>query len=257
MIKENRKKYLLNLIEEEDFVKVSDIAKQLDITKMTVRRDLNELEEKGFLIRKYGGAVKSEAITNIFTFDKRLKEMEDEKDAICRKAADFIEKNDTVFIDCGTTLYKICKYIKNKKGLRVITNSLPVISELINHKNIHLTLIGGKIIHERKSVYGSMALKNLNEYHIHKSFIGANGLTIENGLSSYDEQEGEITQKIIEKTSVNYLLCDSSKIGKNSYYIFSPITSIQNIITDDKVDKKIIKKLKKLKIKIITTNLKK
>ena len=257
MIKENRKKYLLNLIEEKDFVKVSEIAKQLNITKMTVRRDLNELEAKGFLIRKYAGAVKSEAITNIFTFDKRLKKMEDEKDAICRKAADFIEKDDTVFIDCGTTLYKICQYIKDKKGLRVITNSLPVISELINHKNIHLTLIGGKIIHERKSVYGSMALKNLNEYHINKSFIGANGLTIENGLSSYDEQEGEITQKIIEKSNINYLLCDSSKIGKNSFYIFSPITSIQNIITDDKVDKKIIKKLKKLKIKIITTKLKK
>ena len=257
MIKENRKKNLLNLIDEKDFVKVTDIAKRFNITKTTVRRDLNELEEKGFLIRKYGGAVKSEAITNIFAFDKRLKEMEEEKDAICRRAADFIEKNDTVFIDCGTTLYKICKYIKNIKGLRVITNSLPVVSELINHKNIHLTLIGGKIIHERKSVYGSMALRNLDEHHINKSFIGANGLTIENGLSSYDEQEGEITQKIIERSSINYLLCDSSKIGKDSFYMFSPITSIQNIITDDKVDKKIINKLKKLKIKVITTNLKK
>ncbi|RLD08024.1 MAG: hypothetical protein DRI44_10320 [Chlamydiae bacterium] len=257
MIKESRKKYLLNLIDEKDFVKVSDIAKRFNVTKTTVRRDLNELEEKGFLIRKYGGAVKSEAITNIFAFDKRLKEMEKEKDEICRKAANFIENNDTVFIDCGTTLYKICKYIKNKKGLRIITNSLPVVSELINHKNINLNLIGGKIIHERKSVYGSMALRNLDEYHIHKSFIGANGLTIEDGLSSYDEQEGEITQKIIEKSSVNYLLCDSSKIGKNSFYMFSPITSIQNIITDDKVDEKIINKLKKLNINIIITNLKK
>ena len=243
MIKENRKKYLLNLINEKNFANVSEIAKQFNITQMTVRRDLNELENEGFIIRKYGGAVKSEAVTSLFAFDKRIKKMEEEKDAICRKAASFIENNDAVFIDCGTTLHKICKYIKRKNGLRIITNSLPVISELINHPNINLNLIGGKIIHERRSVYGSMALRNLDEYYIDKSFIGANGVTIENGLSSYDEQEGEITRRIIEKSNVNYLLCDSSKIGVNSFYNFSPITLIQNIITDDKVNKEIIKKI--------------
>ncbi len=252
MVQENRKKYILKALNEREFISVNEFVGQFSVSPMTIRRDLSELEDKGFLIRKYGGAVKSEAVGNMFSFNSRVEKNREQKEKICRTASGFVEDGDIIFVDCGSTLFRLSRYIIKKNRLKVITNSLPVVSELINYSNIKVTFIGGDIVSDRKAAYGSTAEKLIGEYHADKAFIGIDGISVNNGLSSYDEKEARITLRMAGNADKVFLLCDSSKIEKDSFYRFAPVSLIDVLITEQEVDSKIISNYKEKNITIIT-----
>ena len=235
MVQESRKKYILKTLNGKDFLSVQELVDKFGVSQMTIRRDLSGLEKKGYLIRKYGGAVKSEAVDNMFSFNKRLEENSEQKEKLCRLASRFIEDNDIIFIDCGSTLFRLSHYIIKKNRLKVITNSLPVVSELINYPNIKVTFIGGDIVSDRKASYGSTAERLIDEYHADKAFIGVDGISLKNGLSSYDEKEAHITLKMAENSEKVFLLCDSSKIEQDSFYRFAPVSLIDVLITGHEI----------------------
>ncbi len=252
MIQENRKKYILKALNEREFISVNELVEHFGVSPMTIRRDLSELEEKGFLIRKYGGAVKSEAVGNMFSFNSRVEKNSEQKEKICRTASRFIDDGDIIFIDCGSTLFRLSRYIIKKNRLKVITNSLPVVSELINYSNIKVTFIGGDIVSDRKAAYGPTAEKLIGEYHADKAFIGIDGISVNNGLSSYDEKEARITLRMAENADKVFLLCDSSKIEKDSFYRFAPVSLIDVLITEKEVEKEIVSNYMANNITIIT-----
>ncbi len=246
-----RKKFILQELNRKGSVSVNEIVSKFNVSHMTARRDLADLEAEGYLIRNYGGAVKSQTVENLFMFSRRVNLKKKEKTAICKFTSQFINDNDTIFIDCGTTLFRLCKYIKSKNNLRVITNSLPVLSELINYPNISVSLLGGEVYPERKATYGAITERTIEEYHADKAFIGADGVSLKNGLSSYDEKEANITRKMASRADIVYLLCDSSKIEKDSYYIFTPLSIVDYLITDDGIERKLIRKYSSKGIKIL------
>lgn len=230
--RESRSRRILEMFDEREFVSVGDIMRALDVSHMTVRRDLDNLEEKGLLVRKYGGAVRSVATTNLFSFDRRVNANRSKKEAVCRVGARFIEDGDTIFIDCGTTLFRLSHYIVAHRNLRVITNSLPVVAELISCPQIKVSFVGGEIDPERKASYGPKTELAIGEYHADKAFIGADGVSIANGLSSYDEKEGNITRRMAENADMVLLLCDSSKVENDSYSRFAPLALVTYLVTD-------------------------
>lgn len=253
MDQDKRIKYILAALDREGSVSVENLSRNLDVSQMTVRRDLSTLEYKGYLIRKYGRAVKSEVLENLFSFEKRKEKNSAKKEEVCKLGADKIEEGDTVFIDCGTTLFRLCRHIIGYRRLRVITNSLPVVSELLPYGHIQVTLVGGELVHERKAVYGRIAEKTLSELHARKAFIGTDGISIKNGLSSYDEKEGNISRIMAENAETVFLLCDSSKVECNSYVRTGPLELIDYLITDTDIDSVILNLYKKHGITTITT----
>lgn len=212
-----------------------EIMEQCKVSEITIRRDLIKLESKGLLVRTHGGAVKSRATDMLFSYDLKVSQNRQRKEEICRLAANFIEEGEIIFIDCGTTLSLITKYITHFEKLTVITTSLPVISGLFNYPNIRLSLIGGEVDIERQALYGSVAENNIDMYHADKAFIGVDGISLKKGLSSYDEKEGFITRKMIENSDEVFLLCDSSKIGKNSFVKFASVSDIHHLVTDNHI----------------------
>ena len=232
MIAELRKEFIVNTLNENGIVYTHEMMKMCNVSEITIRRDLTELESKGLLIRTHGGAVKSKATDMLFNYDLKINQNRQNKEAICQLAVNYIEEGDIIFIDCGTTLSLITKYIAKFNSLTVITTSLPVISELINYSNIRLSLIGGEIDVERQATYGAVAENTIGNYHANKAFIGADGISLKKGLSSYDDKEGAITLKMIENSDDVFLLCDSSKIEKNSFVKFASITEIHHLVTD-------------------------
>ena len=226
--------------------------KQCNVSEITIRRDLSELESKGLLIRTHGGAVKSKATDMLFTYDQKINLNRQNKETICQLAANYIDEGDIVFVDCGTTLSMLAKYIIKFKNLTVITTSLPVISELFNNPNIRLSLIGGEIDTERQATYGAIAENTIANYHANKSFIGADGVSLKKGLSSYDEKEGAVTLKMMENSDEVFLLCDSSKIEKNSFVKFASINRIHHLITDKQITSEHLKLYLDFGVDIIT-----
>jgi DeoR family fructose operon transcriptional repressor len=169
---------------------------------------------------------------DLFSYNEKVSQNQGRKEYICQLATQFIQDGDVIFIDSGSTLFYLCQHLKNFKNLIVITNSLPVVSELIQHDHIKINLIGGEIDNERKAVYGWLAENMLAQYHASKAFIGADGVSLQNGLTTYDEKEAGISRKLAFSADKVFLLCDSSKIEKNSYIKFAPLSVIDALITD-------------------------
>ncbi|RIH67071.1 DeoR/GlpR transcriptional regulator [Mariniphaga sediminis] len=248
---EIRKRIILNLLKDNDVVSIQEIFKECNASEITIRRDLSELEEKGLLIRTHGGAIKKDAAEHLFTFNNKMRQNQENKEYICKVASNYINDNDIIFIDCGSTLSFLSKYISKKESLTVITNSLPIVSELINHVNIKLILVGGEVVNERKAVYGPATERSILQYHADKAFIGADGISLSKGLTSYDEKEAAITLKMAENSDEVFLLCDSTKVEKNSFVRFAPHTVLDYVITDKNLDSRYISKYQKNNIKLI------
>lgn len=252
MSPELRKKIILKTLNEQGIISTQEMMKQCGVSEITIRRDLIELEAKGLLIRTHGGAVISKAGDQLFTYDLKINQNRRNKEAICQIASKFVNNNDIIFIDCGTTLSFLTKFITKVESLIVITNSLPVVSELINFSNIKLILIGGEITGDRRAIYGPVAGKGIAQYHANKAFIGVDGVSLQNGLSSYDEKEAAITLKMAENSDDVFLLCDSSKIEKNSFVKFAPLSLMDYLITDNDLNKEYLEEYRKAGIHIIT-----
>lgn len=233
---ELRKKIILEVLKDHDFISIQEILEKFNASEITVRRDLIDLENRGLLIRAHGGAVRKAATDYLFTYNNKVNQNRENKDYICRIAAGFIKPNDIVFIDCGSTLSFLPNYLSKINPLTVISNSLPIISELISFDHIKSILIGGEVDNKRRAVYGRSAINSITQYHANKAFIGADGISLSTGVTSYEEKIASVTLQMIENSDEVFLLADSTKIEKNSFVIFAPLSVVDYIITDQNLD---------------------
>jgi DeoR family transcriptional regulator, fructose operon transcriptional repressor len=231
---EERKRFILEKLSQSEQVEVLDITDAFQVSAITARRDLVQLEKEGLLVRTHGGAIKPQNQTQrkLFSYDEKAITNKERKEYIGKLASKLIPEGDVIFIDSGSTLFHLCSSIKKIHNLIVITNSLPVASELLGYPNIRVNLIGGEVDHERKAVFGLVSQITLEHYHINKAFIGADGVSLQKGLTTYDEKEAAISRKIAASSDEVYLLCDSSKIEKNSSVKFAPLSILKALITD-------------------------
>ncbi len=230
---EGRKRFILSRLEKEGTVLTQEITEYCDVSEVTARRDLTYIESQGLLSRIHGGAVKSRSADAMFSYDKTALHNRDRKIRISASAASFIEENDSIYVDCGTTVYHLSRYISHFQNLRVITNSLPVVSELIFHPRIRVYLLGGELDSERRAMYGPMSENMIRYYRARKAFIGAGGISLADGLSAGNEKEASITRMMAQAADTVYLLCDSSKIENNAFVHFAPLEMIDYLITDE------------------------
>jgi len=249
---ELRMKFILVYLENNEFISTGDIRDRCNVSEITARRDLRELAEKGLLVRTHGGAIRTESSVRLFDFDNKALKHREEKLEICRFAASFIQENDTIYMDCGTTVHYLARFISHFRNLRIITNSLPVVACLLPHPQIKTYLIGGELDNSRKALYGPMTETLLDRYKADKAFIGAGGVSLTHGLSSIDEKEASITRKMAEAAREVYLLCDSSKLEKDSYFTYSSLSLVTGLITDRNVPPDIVNLYKEKKINLLT-----
>lgn len=251
MKKQARSKFILQTIDQNGAVEVGEIVKHCRVSPITARRDLEELAARGYLIRTHGGAIKDESVSHLFSFVRRMDNKREKKIEISKYAAQRIQDNDTIFLDCGSTIFHITQFLHQRKNLKVITNSLSIAMELSKYPEIKVVMIGGEILPERRAVYGPTAYQQIQQYHANKAFIGTNGLSLKDGLSSYDDYEAQIVLAMTEVSDSVYLLCDASKIEKNSVFKFAPVTLPDVIITDNQVSEVIIQQYRAQNVKLV------
>jgi len=246
-----REKFILDTLDKHGRINVNMVVERFDVSGMTARRDIAKLAQQGYLLRTHGGAIKNDPLSNMFSFSRRIDRFKEKKINIGQRAAQFVKDNETIYIDSGTTLIRMCQFLKNKKGLKIITNSLPAASELTNHFDMEVILIGGKIIPERRSIYGHVAVRQASEYHVQKAFIGTDGISLKSGLSAYDNNECNVVKIITSSADQVFLLCDSSKIEKDSFYTFAPLSIIDTMITDNGIDINIAAKYREKDVDLV------
>ncbi|RLJ61516.1 DeoR family transcriptional regulator [Lacinutrix venerupis] len=249
-----RHKDILERLAKEKHLEVLELCKILDVSAVTIRKDLKFLEQKGLLYRTHGGASVENPYINERTVLDKEKISVEEKNGIAQLAASKIVENDTIMIASGTTVQALSKFIKPKNKLTVITSSLNVVLNLINDKNIEILQLGGYIRHSSASVIGNYAEYILKNVSCSKLFLGVDGIDLDYGLSTTNLEEAELNKKMLSAAQKVIILADSSKFGKKSFARICNLSQVNEIITDKGISSSIRKKLEEKDIKVTIVN---
>lgn len=232
-MKEQRIQQIEKYIHSKGTVSLDELCEQFDVSKNTIRRDINKIVKDGEIKKVYGGVMSLS--DELVPFENRNTSYSAQKELIAKKAAELIEDNDLIFLDSGTTVCYIPKYIDEHKNITIITNSLTVVNETLNKENFKVIIVGNTLKRKTNSFVNVDSWDNFNRYNIDKAFLAATGISVDKGATNSDILEYEIKSKIVEKAAENYLLVDHSKFNKVALVTYCPIERLDAIITDGPV----------------------
>jgi len=216
--------------------RLADLSNILNASEATIRRDLEKLEETGFLERTHGGAVLSQRLSREPEYQQRLQDSPDAKRLIGQYAAALIENGDVVFINGGTTTTEIIRHIRPNADITVITNNIFAALE-INNIGFELILLGGIYQPVSLSVGGYFSVDNLKQVYADKTFVGVDGISLKFGCTFPTSAEAEVVRTMMGRTrGPVYVVADHSKWGTISNYEVAKIEKIHSLITDDAFD---------------------
>ncbi|MDO5715354.1 MAG: DeoR/GlpR family DNA-binding transcription regulator [Tissierellia bacterium] len=239
MIAQERYKFILGKLESEEIVRVQKLAKQLQVSIETIRRDLEHLEREQLLKRVHGGAVPIKRKEKIENFQIREMEFLEEKKEIAKFVYDMIPGNKMIFMDSSTTNYEIAKLYKSgEKDGSIVTNSIIIAMELSELKNINTLLIGGKVDASEKSTYGASSIDILKNYYADYALISTSGIMEGIGITDHSLDMGEIQKMMLKNSNHKIIIADSSKFDSISNYKIASFDEISLIVTDSKIDNK-------------------
>lgn len=213
MLPYERKQLIIKYINERPQTSIDDICELMNnVSSSTIRRDLKNLESEGYISIYYGGLIKrSTYLTEQKIENKRKKSMK-EKIRIGRFAASLIAKNETIFLDSGSTVAEMVPFLDS--SIKVITNSLDVVNKINNDNEIYL--LGGNLSKVRNSIYGIKAIEQINDFVFKYAFLGANGISEQRGITTPSVEEATLKKQVILNSNNIYFLIDTSKLGNYS-----------------------------------------
>jgi DeoR family transcriptional regulator, galactitol utilization operon repressor len=241
-----RERTLIDLLADDPAATVTRMSEATGVSTVTVRGDLARLEGLGLIVRSRGGA--SPAFHPEIL--KRQRHRSDEKHRIARRAAALVTDGDTIMIEAGTTTALIARYLVGKRDVRVVTNSALVIPHARVNPALQLVVLGGTFRPETEAFVGPVALAGLESFHVRLAFVGTDGFTIENGLSSYFPEAAAVLKRMVERADRTVLVADSSKWGRTGFVTITPIASVGTLITDAGLDEDARRRLREAGVEV-------
>lgn len=237
-------------------VGVSELARQLGVSEMTIRRDMDWLEQRSILTRVHGGAVGYRSDiggeNDEKPFGDRLNEANPQKKSIGWAAAQLIQDGDRIILDSGTTTQQVARNLSGKNNLTVITNNLAVATELSRYPHIDAILLGGNLKHQELCTVGPMAKQGVSILAADKFFLSTSGFSIHNGVTDQEMREVEIKQAMMQAAREVYLLADSTKYNLVHLVRVCPLQAITALITDTLLPPEAMSELEAGGIRVIT-----
>ena len=231
MIKSERQKQIMDLLQERQFCTVNYLAKRLYVAPITIRRDLTELELAGLLIRRHGGATIPESPNQVVPYELRAQANTSVKATLARRAAALLKDGDTVFMDASTTVLHIVDHLTPEQNLTVITNSIKALEKL-REKHIRCYLTGGMLLENSYALIGNIAERTVSELYVDICFFSTQGITRDWMITDFSEEETRLRQRMLEHSKRRVYIFDSSKIGKQYLFKVCDKEDIHDFITD-------------------------
>ena len=247
---EQRRERILAFLNAQERTSVFELSQALDVSEVTVRKDLDQLELQGLLTRVRGGAVVSGRGRLERYFAAREQEHIEEKRRIAQAAAALVRPGQRVFLDASTTALQVARLIKEREDLVVVTNGLYTALELNFSAGITTIVVGGTMRPRSSSLVGSFNFESLRRLRFDAGFFGARGITARDGLMESDIEEALLKQQIVSASDTVVGVADSSKFGVNAFSAFALPQEISRIITDDGAPRDMVEELRALGIKV-------
>lgn len=232
MLIDERRQHILGLIQKQGRVLVGDLSRELKISQITIRKDLDYLQSKGLIQRSHGGALRIQSSTLIDpTLQEKQKHNSQEKERIAAAAIKMVEEGQCIILDSGTTTTAIAQGLRKFKQLTVITNAVNIAAELAG-TDFEVILIGGSLRKNSFSLVGPLAEDNLEEMHADILFLGVDGFDLEVGITTPNFLESRVNRAMVKAARQVVTVCDSSKFGRRSLSRIVPPSAIHHVITD-------------------------
>lgn len=254
MTKEERHNAILERLTAFESVQVSDLASMLNVSLVTIRKDLTELEKESKLYRSHGKAISINPYINNRNVTEKEKLFINEKRLIGLEAASLIERDDSIIIASGTTVLSFARSIRPVHRLTLVTASVQVASALSQNEQVDILQLGGVLRHSSQSVVGSHAEQMLRQVACSKLFMGVDGIDFDFGITTTDLREAELNRAMMRTAQKTIVLADSSKFGRRGFSRIANIDDIDIIITDEGVSQSAVARIEELGIELMVAN---
>ena len=238
------------VLKERRRVTIEGLAKDLEVSTMTIRRDLRRLADEDIVTLVHGGAVYNEGGAYLHALTVREKTMRREKSAIAEYCAQQIPEGSAVYLDNGSTTVEIADALRGKQNIAVLSHSLPVLNILSHAKNIQLISVSGIYEPRAKGFFGDLALRMLRQFRIDIAFLGVTAVDADDGVMSAVFYEQALKKVLVERAKKKILAIDHTKIGGSSFLKVCDLHEIDGIVTDKFADATFIAKAKRMGIEV-------
>lgn len=251
MLAIERRNAILEKLQAERRVVVSELSTLFGVSEETIRRDLDKLENEGLAIKSYGGAVLNENSNLDLPFNIRKNRNVVGKQKIAEVVAELVRDGDKIFLDASSTAVAVAKAIKQKKDLTVITNSLEIAIELLDSEGCKVISTGGEAAGTSLALVGQMTDKAINSYFADKAIISSKGFDMEMGFTDSDERHAHNKKSMLDAARVKILAVDNSKFDRVAFAKIGDCRDITTVVTDSKPSEEWLEKFAEYNVECI------
>jgi DeoR/GlpR family transcriptional regulator of sugar metabolism len=251
MSQETRQKQICQLVARRGECSIDELAEQFGVSRMTIRRDLQALAGQGKVIRTHGGAALAERVSFEFEFLNRVREHRAAKEAIAAAAAAQINDGESIMLDSGTTTLELAKQLRGKRGLTVVTSSLPIAAQLQYDEQIEVVLLGGRLRPSSADLSGGLTEANLETLRADAAFLGADAVDRHGAVYQESPEVARLLTKMAAAAGRVFVMADGSKLGKTALWRFGRLADWTALVTDASADRSILASLKKAGVRPI------
>lgn len=229
----DRRMQIVELLRQQGTVRVQDLADLFEVSEVTIRNDLAQLEKEGLIIRDRGGALlNQQGHSRLIAFDQRTGLCLEEKRRIGQAAAQFVESGDTIIMDAGTTVAEMTRHLTYARQLTVVTNALNVAAEVGGHPDARVLLLGGTVNYATFSTLGSMVEQGLSDLVVQTVFLAAQSVEPDVGVTDTSLEIAQVKRAMVRAARRVILLADASKWRRTGFVKVVPFNAIHMVVTD-------------------------
>lgn len=251
MLAIERRNAILTKLTVEGKVIVSDLSQEFGVTEETIRRDLEKLDNDGLATKTYGGAVANKNPNTDLPYSVRKRSNVERKQRIAEIIGKMINDGDYIMLDASSTAIFVAKYIKNKKDITLITNSVEILLELADKEDWNILSTGGKLRKGALSLVGASAEKMIRGFHVDLAVCSSKGLDIKMGVTDSNEKDSQIKQAIYSAADKKILAVDGTKFDRISFVKVCDVGEIDLVVTDTAPSDKWIEYFKENNVEVV------
>lgn len=245
-----RHKYILEYVEQEGSISVIELAEHFDVSEMTIRRDLNELERIGLIRRIHGGAISARGRSYEPPLATRSNENQAIKQRLGHYAAEMVAEGNSISLDIGSTIQAVAENLKDVRNVTVVTPSIPVAGLFFDRADVRLILPGGIVRAGERSMVGELARRNLEQLFVDRLFLGVGAVDSKVGLTEYNMDDALVKQTMIKNAKEVLVVVDSSKFERVAFAHVARFDALHHFITDAMPPDDLISALKNANVSI-------
>lgn len=242
---------IVEALETTKYISVNELSERLNVSLVTIRKDLTLLEQEGYLHRTHGGASKQMR----YVFDQTVSEKEmlnvEQKQKIATKALSYVKEGDFIILSSGTTIHLLAQRLPDNKNITVLTPSLRVALDVCKKHNINTIHLGGEVRKNSTATIGALAEETLSNFSCTTLFLGIEGIDLDFGISTTNAGEAHLNKKMLERVDKVIVLADASKVHRRGFGFICYVEKIDMLITDASIDPEFVEELERRGVEVV------